>query len=166
MKMLMRAGVHSVVNDQCMFGLVAKGPDGVSLPARKPTRWMCNSIFMIDALNTRCDGSHSHQHLVGGRAAAAAFYPPDLLRAILRGIAMTRDAMNGVKMIRQNEQNLCDSLNSFVNALRGEPDPMNTTAQIDSEGFAANNEGGVRESSIPLVGGGSIPVRYFDHNFK
>ena len=33
-----------------------------------------------------------HQHLEGGRAAAAAFYPQGLIKAILRGIRDTADA--------------------------------------------------------------------------
>ena len=32
-----------------------------------------------------------HQHLMGGRAAAAALYPPDLITAILRGMRDTAD---------------------------------------------------------------------------
>ena len=33
--------------------------------------------------------SHVHQHLVGGRCAAATFYPLPLVRAILKGIRDT-----------------------------------------------------------------------------
>ena len=102
--MMNMAGVLTVVMDQCMFGLETKSSDGSRLPAKKPTKWMTNSPFMIDALDARCDKSHKHQHLVGGRAADAAFYPPKLLRAILRGMAMTRDASNGVRLLCENEK--------------------------------------------------------------
>ena len=47
---------------------------------------------MLKRLSTRCDGSHSHQHLIGGRAAAAAYYPPKLISQILRGMRDTADA--------------------------------------------------------------------------
>ena len=73
-----------------MFGLVTKGENGKLMFAKKPTRWMTNSIFMVELLNVKCDKQHKHQHLVGGRAAAAALYPPNLLRAILKGMARTR----------------------------------------------------------------------------
>ena len=36
-------------------------------------------------LDRYCGGSHSHVHLVAGKAAAAKVYPPDLCKAILRG---------------------------------------------------------------------------------
>jgi hypothetical protein len=57
-----------------------------------PTRCLTSSSEMAEGLDKRCDRSHRHQHLVGGRAAAAAFYPLPLVRAILRGIRATADA--------------------------------------------------------------------------
>ena len=112
LRLLKSVGVHSAVNDQCMFGLTVNGEGGEPMLAKKPTRWMTNSICMVDALNVRCDGKHKHQHLVGGRAPGAAFYPPQLLRAILRG--MTRDAVRGVRMLCENQQHPIDSVNQFV----------------------------------------------------
>ena len=112
--MLEMAGVETVVNDQCMFGLLTKSENGELVPAKKPTRWMTNSVFMVEALNIRCDRQHRHQQLFGGRAAAAAFYPPKLLHAILRGMAMTRDSTRGVRMACENERNLLESLSTFV----------------------------------------------------
>ena len=127
-------GVQTVVMDQCMFGLVTKSSDGSQLPAKKPTRWMTNSTFMIDALNVRCDKSHKHQHLVGGRAADAAFYPPKLLRAILRGMAMTRDASNGVRLLCDDQKSFLDSFNLFVNAIPRESVQPKSTAHDLSAG--------------------------------
>ena len=166
LRLLKSAGVHSIVNDQCMFGLMVKGENGVPSLAKKPTRWMTNSIFMIDALNVRCDRSHKHQHLVGGRAAGAAFYPPKLLRAILRGMAMTRDATDGVRMITQNEQNLLDSLNQLVSAIHEKSTSSNTTALKNSDDFKMNLDDGPHMSAIPLCGGGTLPIEYSSHNFK
>ena len=136
--------------------------------AKKPTRWMTNSIFMADALNVRCDGSHEHQHLVGGRAAGAAFYPPKLLRAILRGMSLTRDATSGARMICENQQLLLDSLNNFVNAVRPESSDSKATAPCNSSDSAAKGNSDVpnRMSSIPLVGGGNLPIEYSAENFK
>lgn len=47
---------------------------------------------MAGRLRTRCDHSHEHQHLLGGRAADAAFYRLRLITEIRRGIRDTKDA--------------------------------------------------------------------------
>ena len=47
---------------------------------------------MVDVLSKRCSKTHEHQHLMGGRAAAAAYYPLGLITAILRGMRSTADA--------------------------------------------------------------------------
>ena len=46
---------------------------------------------MLARLSTRCSKDHDHQHLLGGRAANAAYYAPELITEILRGI---RDTAN------------------------------------------------------------------------
>ena len=46
---------------------------------------------MLRRLGKKCTGTHPHQHLVAGRAADAAFYPPGLVLEILRGIRDTAD---------------------------------------------------------------------------
>ena len=68
LRMLKLEGVSTVVNDQCMFGLIAKGPDGTSLPAKKPTRWMSNSSFMLDRTRKRIlpGGPGQETILLGG----------------------------------------------------------------------------------------------------
>ena len=91
-KLLKTKGVLTVVSDQCQYGLMTPGPDGRLMPAKKPTRWASSSPHMIKRLSKRCDKSHIHQHLIGGRAANAAFYPPELITEILRGIRDTEDA--------------------------------------------------------------------------
>ena len=168
-------GIETVTNDQCMFGLVTKGENGKLMPAKKPTRWMTNSIFMVEALNVKCDKQHKHQHLVGGRAAAAAFYPPNLLRAILKGMARTRDCTRGVRMICENERNILESLNTSVASLSRKSDPNKTTAHDNSAGSdprpnehttTTTDDNEVRTSSSPLKGGGVLPVKYHSHNFK
>ena len=47
---------------------------------------------MLSRLNDRCPSDHIHQHLVGGRAANAAFYPPALMTNIRGGVRGTADA--------------------------------------------------------------------------
>ena len=167
-KILKLEGVDTVVNHQCMFGLLTHDGHGGMLPAKKPTRWMSNSPWMLSELNVNCDGSHQHQHLMSGRAAAAAFYPPQLLRAIIRGMARTRDIKLGV-------HTLMDSLNSLIAAIPRTSSQHNTTAQLDSTGpdvqptddsTSNTDDGKERTSSIPLMAGGSLKVKYSAHNFK
>merc|ERR1712122_462322 len=52
--------------------------------------FMSTSPELLQRLARRCDGSHRHQPLEGGRARAAAVYPPELCRAILQGIEAQR----------------------------------------------------------------------------
>ena len=54
--------------------------------AKKPTRFMTNSRSVGYELRKKYDGSHLHQPLVDGLAKDAARYPPELCRAICRGI--------------------------------------------------------------------------------
>ena len=91
-KLLSQPTVRSVVADQCMYGLVTWTDDGSWLPAMKPTRFATNSVQMAARLQVRCDHSHAHQPLLGGRAAEAAFYPLGLITEILRGMRDTQDA--------------------------------------------------------------------------
>ena len=79
MKALMATpGVHAVRGDQCMMGLKTWSDSGVEMAAKKSTRFLTNSGSMARTLDIRCDGSHPHQHLVGGRAKHAAEYPTGL----------------------------------------------------------------------------------------
>ena len=64
----------------------------------KPTKFMSNSPQMLQQLCKRCDHSHKHQHLVGGRCADAACYPLPLIRAILNGIEDTTKAVQHARM--------------------------------------------------------------------
>ena len=90
--LLRQHGVQVVTSDQCMYGLVTRGANGELAHAKKPTKWASSSPHMMARLRTRCDKSHPHQRLVGGRAKDAAYYPPDLITEILRGIRDTADA--------------------------------------------------------------------------
>ena len=83
-------GVHLVTADQCMYGLTTPSSiDGSPAPAKKATKFITSSIHMAEQLQTRCDRSHVHRQLVGGRCKEAAYYPLELIRAILQGIKDT-----------------------------------------------------------------------------
>ena len=86
-KVMNLKNVHVVIADQCMFGLTTWPTRGsYPIPAKKPTKFMTNSESIARELNKRCDRTHEHQPLVGGRAASAARYPEGLCRAICRGL--------------------------------------------------------------------------------
>ena len=72
--------------------------------AKKPTRWASSSQHMLARLSRRCQQNHQHQHLDGGRTRDAAFYPPDLVLEILRGIRDTTDAEMGVEEEPEEQQ--------------------------------------------------------------
>ena len=91
-KLLDHPRVGAVVSDQCEYGLLTPDPSGVPTPAKKPTRWMSSSPFMLQRLSRRCSGEHQHQHLVGGRAKAAEDYSLDLITEIRRGMRDPADA--------------------------------------------------------------------------
>ena len=74
------------IADQCQYGLMTKGPDGLEHPALKPTRFVSNSWYILEEFCKRCPRVHRHEPLMGGKAAAAAIYPDDLCRAFCRGL--------------------------------------------------------------------------------
>ena len=103
--------VGEVVCDQCQFGLKTRGDKpGEKALAMKPTRFMSSSPFMLSQLDRRCDRSHKHRHLTGGRCAEAAFYPIELIRAILRGIKETA-------MHKQLKREQVCPLTEYINAV-------------------------------------------------
>ena len=69
----------------CCFGMTSVDEDGEGL-VKKPTRYMTNAPLVAEELEMCCTGDHRHVKLVGGRAAKAAIYPPQLCEAILRGL--------------------------------------------------------------------------------
>ena len=67
--------IRTLKPDGTPWGLLSPTPGGGELPAMKPTRFLTSSPQMAARLSTTCSKDHQHQQLVGGRAAAAAFYP-------------------------------------------------------------------------------------------
>ena len=70
-------GVGTAKCDHCMYGLYTPARDGSWKLAKKPTQWASNSSHMLSRLNSRCDYSHDHQRLEGGRPHAAEIYRRD-----------------------------------------------------------------------------------------
>ena len=95
-------GVTINIADQCMYGLKTrnKTKGKPRMHARKRTKFMTNSLHIAKELSTRCDGSHKHQHLIGGRAAEAAIYPDPLCRAICQGLISQNREDNQPQQIR------------------------------------------------------------------
>ena len=78
-------GVHKVCGDMCMYGMTSRDMWGEA-PARKPTAWITNSQCIAEEMAIKCDGSHRHVTLIGGRAKACEVYPTGIIHAILRGL--------------------------------------------------------------------------------
>ena len=142
--------VHCVVAHQCMYGLTTPDGAGGELPALKPTRFMTSSKFMADRLSNRCDKSHKHQQLVGGRCAEAAYYPLGLIDAMLHGMRDTADFENNIKN-RDRETRQCVSA---VSSSAGEIPVLEkaTTIPLTSE--------------VPFTNGKMCQIVYDDNNFR
>jgi hypothetical protein len=83
-------GVRVVKGPMCRWGMKATDRNGRIGYVKKETGWMTNSPELADALEGYCECMsesgevpYRHVHLVGGLAAAAATYPPKLVKAIL-----------------------------------------------------------------------------------
>ena len=72
---------------------------------------------MLRRLSKRCSGGYQHQHLVGGRAANASFYPTTLVLEILRGMPDEADSGERIQdrndAARQNQQ-IVDTMSSTL----------------------------------------------------
>ena len=80
-RLLCLPGVYVCYTDMCRYGMKIDGK-----PVKKPTMWITNSKHIARELQLRCQGDHPHEHLMGGKAAAAAQYPEPLCQAIVRGL--------------------------------------------------------------------------------
>ena len=143
--------VHTVVAHQCMYGLTSPVSRRSSerLPALKPTRFMSNSMHMTEKLSLRCDNSHKHQQLIGGRAHDAAFYPSPLVKTILSGIQATRDA-DKIKV---------NSILDRAGIIQAVTDAAGTIPDDDTIDNAP-------ASAVVKVTGGILPIGYHQENIK
>ena len=158
--------IHCVVADQCMYGLDTPSEKDRSklMPAMKPTRFMTSSPQMAAELGQRCDRSHVHQQLVGGRAANAAFYPLGLIRAILNGIrntALAEGASEGIhkdQRVAINAMKHCALEQATIDAV------MNSDGRPGQIQFEASTV--APASAVKMVKGGMLPVSYTSDHFK
>ena len=111
------AGVDDIVSDQCMFGLVTPNHDHTGFaPAKKPTRFLSNAPCILEELNRRCDGSHRHQPLMGGRARLAQEYTYELCRSMCAGLRKQKE-YDRTGRIRSGEMQACQ-LNLLIKKAR------------------------------------------------
>ena len=80
--LLSEPGVHTVVLDQCEFGLVSRDAQGFA-PARKATKLATNLVMAEFVLGKRCSHGHRHVQLVNDRAGPAQVYPRGLCLAFV-----------------------------------------------------------------------------------
>ena len=71
------------VPHMCAYGMHSKDKHGPG-HAKKPTRFLTNSVKPAKALSRRCHENHRHVLLMEGRARAAAIYPQSFCRTIFR----------------------------------------------------------------------------------
>lgn len=120
------------------------------MPAKKTTRFMTSSNHMVAQLSRKCPGDHDHQHLIGGRCAAAAFYPLPLVRAILRGIRNTAVAEG--KQAQEEEEYM-----HMIQALASENGSFPLEPKLP-EVLMPKEE--VKRSTIKKASGGYLSISY------
>ena len=123
--------VKSTVAHLCQYGMKTKGKDGEWKPVRKATRFMSSSEAVLKKLQKRCNRDHEHQHLTGGRAKAAAIYPPMLCRAILRGIEEQR-RREGV-VIPRHVKEMTDKGRAIYNLMPENEEKLELTGEAENE---------------------------------
>ena len=114
-KLIHNEDVMIAMVDQCRFGLETSGEDGSTGPARKRTGFMSSSWTVIEELDGACNGLHKrHNHLIDGRAKGAEVYPPELCRAICRGVARQKaiDEAGAYSSAPMSERQLSTLMNS------------------------------------------------------
>ena len=116
----------------------------------KPTRFLTSSQPMAEGLGRRCDRSHTHQHLVGGRAAEAALDPIPLIRAILKGMRATTDWEACRRSTHDGQTEL----------IHGSSFNQGTIP------FRSNPSEPVPTSQITRTNGGKVEIDFQDWNFK
>ena len=133
------------------YGLVTPSEiDGTPTPAKKPTRFLTSSHAMVNQLSKKCKGDHAHQHLVGGRCAAAAFYPLPLVRAILRGMTDTAIIENKADQEETDFMNMMNALRTGGGSFPLEPKLPEVVMPSDD----------VRTSKIKKTSGGYLSIAY------
>jgi hypothetical protein len=124
-------GMKTTVADLCQYGMKIESSTGGGGAGRKtkmvkkPTKFMTNANEIVNELSKRCQGGHSHEHLVGGKAKAAEQYPKELCEAICRGLVkqLKMDSMKVKPLMRLTR---LDRVGSLAGGLRLGRLPDNT----------------------------------------
>ena len=114
------------------------------------TRFLTSSQPMAEGMGRRCDRSQKHQHLVGGRAAEAAFYPIPLIRAILKGMKATTDWGARRQSTRDGQTELIHGFSFHQGTIP----------------FCGSPSAPVPTSQITRTNGGKVENEIQDWNFK
>ena len=172
-------GVDTTIGDMCMYGLVTPNKDRTGfLPAKKPTQFMSNSWYVLKELGTRCDHSHEHQHLMGGRASRAAEYAFKLCMAICRGLRRQKaydqsgKTCSGAMNVGQLKSMIASirkwHAEDYVSSVVGPSGSGSGLARATDDGSLApeNDQDGTDQSHCrnPSVGGGKMEPPVDIHN--
>ena len=104
--------VLSVKAHMCAFGMTSRDKEGEGF-AKKPTRFLTNSVELAKTLDKQCPGNHRHVQLMEGRAKAAAIYPQGLCKAVCRGaLNQSRIDANDILCVRCKHDGGDDSVNA------------------------------------------------------
>ena len=111
--LVLKATLH-----QCQFGQMSKDENGIGF-AKKPTTLLMNSVGVHRQMDRQCTpGSHRHVHLMSGRAKKAQIYPPEMCRAVCRGVVsqmeMDRAGLASIKCIGTHVDNVDVELNALA----------------------------------------------------
>ena len=111
--LVLKATLH-----QCQFGLTSTDEMGLGL-VKKPTTMLTNSVEVHRQMDRQCvPGSHRHVHLMSGRAKAAQKYPPELCRAVYRGVVQQMEmdiaGLASIKCVGTHADHMDQSLDSVV----------------------------------------------------
>ena len=87
-KLLDNPAVALTQGHMCQFGMETWDDKSLGTKGlvKKPTGFMTSSHCVLEELSRKCQGSHAHIPLVGGRAAGAAIYPKKLCEAVARAV--------------------------------------------------------------------------------
>jgi hypothetical protein len=109
-------GVQRVRGHQCVYGLQVQ--EGLN---KKPTDFLVNGESLARRLSQKCDGSHRHQHLMGGLASKAQQYPRGLCQAMVQGAVEDSAQWRSIWATEEDEaEEMEDALDRAVDQA-GEP---------------------------------------------
>ena len=101
--------------------------------AKKPAQCASSSPWTLKRRSATCPNKHTHQQLIGGRGKEAAFYPVELVEAILRGIRGTADMEEKRSPPSPSKEFVC----ALRRAEKVQDVPPSLEVQVQAEGLRA-----------------------------